>query len=161
MTSHILVSIRVAATPSRAFEVFTREIGAWWQPNGLFRFTHKSPGQLKFETRPGGCLVEILPDGEIYEIGQITAGSHLRDSPLPGVRRALRGANSPNSRCASSRWATRLGSKSNTTVGTRFPLSMSPGIIFRTRSFLQRHAEWWQVLLLSFNSRLLLSGGAP
>ncbi|MBV8773091.1 MAG: ATPase, partial [Deltaproteobacteria bacterium] len=73
MTSHILVSIRVAATPARSFEVFTREIGAWWRPNGLFRFTRKSPGQLKFEPGLGGRLIEILPDGDIFEIGRITA----------------------------------------------------------------------------------------
>jgi hypothetical protein len=72
-TSHILVSIRVAATPTRAFDVFTREIGAWWQSSGLFRFTRTSPGLLEFEPGPDGRLIEILPDGKIFEVGCITA----------------------------------------------------------------------------------------
>lgn len=36
----MLVAIRVNATAERAFEVSTREIGRWWQPNGLFEFQH-------------------------------------------------------------------------------------------------------------------------
>lgn len=39
MTSAVLVSLRVAATPQRAFDVFTREIGLWWRPNGLRRLS--------------------------------------------------------------------------------------------------------------------------
>src|SRR5437870_7241127 len=82
MTSHILVSIRVAATPARTFDVFTREIGEWWRPNELFRFTHKSPGQLRFEPGLGGRLIEVLPDGGVFEIGRITSWE-------PGVRLAF------------------------------------------------------------------------
>src|SRR5262249_59327662 len=33
VTSRVLVGLRVRATPARAFEVFVRDIGAWWQPN--------------------------------------------------------------------------------------------------------------------------------
>ena len=43
----VLVAMRVAAPPARTFAVFTGEIGEWWQPNGLFRFTdrdRRSPG---------------------------------------------------------------------------------------------------------------------
>src|SRR5262249_2921924 len=72
MNSHILVSIRVAATPARAFEVFTREIGEWWQSNGVFRFKRRSPGRLEFESGTDGRLVEILPNGDIFEVGRIT-----------------------------------------------------------------------------------------
>ncbi|MCI0148778.1 hypothetical protein KNO81_23110 [Paraburkholderia sediminicola] len=31
MSARVQVSLRVAATPLRAFDVFTREIGRWWQ----------------------------------------------------------------------------------------------------------------------------------
>ncbi|CAE6763021.1 hypothetical protein R69658_03253 [Paraburkholderia aspalathi] len=49
MSSRVQVSLRVAATPKRAFEVFTREIGRWWRPNGLFQFTPQGAGVLSFE----------------------------------------------------------------------------------------------------------------
>ena len=44
MTSRVLVAFGIAATPKRASDVFTREIGAWWQPNAVFKFTPRSPG---------------------------------------------------------------------------------------------------------------------
>src|SRR5437764_10536557 len=72
VSSRIIVSLRVAATPQRAFEVFTREIGAWWRPNSLFRFTRNSPGVVAFEPGVGGRFTEILPNGEVFEIGRIT-----------------------------------------------------------------------------------------
>ena len=46
MASRVLVAIRVAATPERAFTAFTEEIGTWWRPNGLFQFTPRGPGHL-------------------------------------------------------------------------------------------------------------------
>ena len=36
MTAAVIVSIRVDATPLRAFEAFTEEIGVWWRPSSLF-----------------------------------------------------------------------------------------------------------------------------
>jgi hypothetical protein len=39
MTAAIIVSIRVDATPLRAFEAFTEEIGQWWRPNPFFALT--------------------------------------------------------------------------------------------------------------------------
>ena len=154
MTSHILVSTRVRATPARAFDVFTREIGAWWQPNGLFRFTHKSPGQLKFEPGLGGRLIEILPDGDVFEIGRITAWE-------PAVRLAF-----------TWRQAT-FGPEQLTHVDVRFePVGNQTRVKvehsgwdtipqehvarhhFPDAIFLRRHAEWWQLLLSRYDSRL-------
>ena len=71
MPSRIFVSLRVAATSERAFEAFTREIGQWWRPNGLFRFTPGDPGTLTFEPGPGGRLTETQSDGHRFEIGRI------------------------------------------------------------------------------------------
>lgn len=68
MTSRVLVSVRVKATPERAFAVFTRDIGAWWKPSGLFATTPRPPGVLAFEN---GRLVEHLPDGKVFEIGRV------------------------------------------------------------------------------------------
>ncbi len=73
MTSSVLVSLRVAASPQRAFEAFTREIGEWWRPNGLFQLTPRGDGELRFEGGEGGRLVTALPNGKEFEIGRITA----------------------------------------------------------------------------------------
>jgi hypothetical protein len=72
MTSRVFVALRVPADPARAFEAFTREIAAWWQPNGLFRITPQGDGELAFEPGAGGRLVTRLPDGETFEIGRVS-----------------------------------------------------------------------------------------
>jgi uncharacterized protein YndB with AHSA1/START domain len=68
----VFVSLRVAATPERAFEAFTAEIGAWWRPNGLFGFSPRGSGVLSFEAGAGGRLLETQPDGSVFEIGRIS-----------------------------------------------------------------------------------------
>jgi uncharacterized protein YndB with AHSA1/START domain len=73
MTSSVLVALRVKATPERAFEVFTGEIGAWWRPSTVFQTTPRAPGRLSFEGGAGGRLVETLDNGKVFEIGRITA----------------------------------------------------------------------------------------
>ena len=82
MSSRVIVSLRVAATTGRAFEVFTRDIGAWWQPNDLFRFTPRSPGRIALEAGEGGRLTETLANGTVFEIGRVTGWE-------PGARLAL------------------------------------------------------------------------
>ena len=71
MPSSVLVALRVATTPERAFEVFTSEIGDWWRPNLLFRFTPKGTGRLSLEAHEGGRLLETYGDGSSFEIGQV------------------------------------------------------------------------------------------
>jgi uncharacterized protein YndB with AHSA1/START domain len=71
MASRVLVALRVAASPERAFDVFTQEIGEWWRPNGLFQFSRSGEGRMRFEPGPHGRLVSLLPDGESVEIGRI------------------------------------------------------------------------------------------
>lgn len=71
MPSRVLVALRVEASPERAFDVFTQDIGRWWRPNGLFQFTAQGSGRLAFEPGPEGRLVENLPDGGSFEIGRI------------------------------------------------------------------------------------------
>jgi uncharacterized protein YndB with AHSA1/START domain len=82
MTSAVVVSLRVAASPQRAFEAFTQEIGAWWRPNGLFQLTPRGDGELRFEGGEGGRLVTALPTGKEFEIGRISAW-------VPGERLAF------------------------------------------------------------------------
>src|SRR5581483_1138102 len=74
------VALRVKATPARAFEVFTREIGLWWKPNGLFAFTPREPGVMAFEPGPEGRLIETRQNGKVFEIGKIRAW----EPPLEG-----------------------------------------------------------------------------
>lgn len=69
--SRVLVALRVGAPPARTFDAFTREIGAWWKPSTLFRFTDRDDGRLAFEPDPPERLVEIGPDGERFEIGPV------------------------------------------------------------------------------------------
>ncbi len=72
MTSKVYVALRVPADPLRAFEAFTREIGDWWRPSGLFPVTAQGDGRLTFEPRLGGRLFTTLPSGEQFEIGRIS-----------------------------------------------------------------------------------------
>jgi len=70
--SRVLVALRIAAPAARTFSAFTGEIGEWWCPNGLFRFTDRPGGRLAFEPDPPERLVEIDADGERFEIGPVT-----------------------------------------------------------------------------------------
>jgi hypothetical protein len=69
--SRVLVAVSVAATPERAFAVFTEQIGRWWRHNGLFQFTDSRTGTLAFEPGPTGRLVETYADGTEFEVGRI------------------------------------------------------------------------------------------
>jgi uncharacterized protein YndB with AHSA1/START domain len=82
MTAAVIVSIRVGATPLRAFEAFTEEIGEWWRPNPLFALTPRGDGDLRFEPGEGGRLVATLANGKEFEVGRITVWK-------PGERLAL------------------------------------------------------------------------
>jgi len=71
MHDAVSVSLRVQASPARAFQAFTEEVGQWWRHNPLFAATPRSPGRMAFEPGPEGRFVEILPDGKVFEIGRI------------------------------------------------------------------------------------------
>jgi uncharacterized protein YndB with AHSA1/START domain len=73
MTSSVFVALRVPADPARTFDAFTREIASWWQPDGLFKITPHGDGTLAFEPGVGGRLVTRLANGEIFEIGRVSA----------------------------------------------------------------------------------------
>jgi hypothetical protein len=147
MTSRILVSLRVAATPERAFDLFVREIHAWWQPNGLFRFTPQSPGVLGFETKAGGRFTETYADGTVFEIGRITAWK-------PGARLAFswrQASFEPDQVTHVEVRFEPVGSETRVTVAHSGWDSVPQDHLARHRFpdgiFLRRHAEWWQTLL--------------
>jgi uncharacterized protein YndB with AHSA1/START domain len=70
--SRVLVSMRVEASPARAFSAFTDEIGQWWRPNGLFQFSDGRSGTLAFEPGVDGRrLRETYPEGDSFVIGDV------------------------------------------------------------------------------------------
>jgi uncharacterized protein YndB with AHSA1/START domain len=149
--SRILVAVRVAAGPERAFEAFTKEIGQWWRPNRLFQFTPRGPGRLTFEPGPGGRLTETQPDGGVFEIGRITlwepparlAFSWRQASFTPAQHTQVQVRFEP------------LGDETRVTVEhvgwDSVPAEHVARHGFPEMVFLQRHAEWWRALLASLN----------
>lgn len=71
MTSKVYVALRVPADPLRAFEAFTDEIAAWWQPSNLFQVTARGDGKLGFEPGVGGRLWARFDSGDEFEIGRV------------------------------------------------------------------------------------------
>ncbi len=153
MTSRVLVSLRVAATPARAFEVFTREIGLWWRHNALFRFTPRSPGVLAMGAGLGAAVTETLPDGKVFEIGRITAWE-------PGARLAFTWRQASFARDQGTEVEVvfePIGAETRVTVEHRSWDSVPQDHVarhgFPDATFLRRHGEWWQALLRSYSSR--------
>lgn len=72
MTSCVQVSLRVPASPVRAFKAFTEEIGTWWEPSALFQITPRGDGTLAFEPGAGGRLFTTLASGKVFEIGRVS-----------------------------------------------------------------------------------------
>jgi len=156
--SSILVALRVAATPQHAFDVFTREIGSWWQHNGLFRFTSRGAGTLALEPGEGGRLTETFDDGSMFEIGRVRVWQ-------PGQRLVLS-------------WRQEsLAPEQQTEVHVSFEaVGQAPDIEtrvtvqhfgwddipsasvakhgFPSQVFQQRHGEYWQALLQSYREWL-------
>ncbi|MBV8118684.1 MAG: SRPBCC domain-containing protein [Alphaproteobacteria bacterium] len=152
MDSRIPVSLRVAVPPARAFDVFVHDIAAWWRPNGLFRFTPRSPGRLAFEPRLGGRFTETLADGKVFEIGRITAWE-------PGARLAFTCRQvgiAPDQATQVDVHFEPIDAETRRTVEhrgwDRAPQQHAARHGFRDAVFLQRRGEWWQVLLRSFRA---------
>jgi uncharacterized protein YndB with AHSA1/START domain len=150
VTSHVLVSLRVAASPQRAFDVFTSEVGAWWRPDRLFCFTPRSPGQLAFEPGLGGRFTETVANGKVFEIGRITAWE-------PGSRLAFTWRQATFEPGQITHVEVRFeaaGRETLVTVEHRGWDSVAQEHVarhgFPDRLFLQRHGEWWQELLRSY-----------
>ena len=159
MSSRVLVSLRVVASAQRAFDVFTRDIAAWWRPNGLFQFTPQGTGVLSFEHSDcggGGRLIETQPDGEVFEVGRITAWE-------PGVRVAFSWRQASFAADQLTHVEVRFDAVEGDSAETRVtvehrgwdsvPQEHVARHHFPDRVYLQRHAEWWQALLASYHAR--------
>ena len=158
MTSRVLVSLRVSATPERAFGVFVDDIGAWWRPNGLFRFTALSPGVLAFEPRLGGRFTETSGTGEVFEIGRITVWE-------PGLRVAFTWRQASFTPEQVTRVEVRfepVGDETRVTVEhfgwDTVPQEHVARHGFPDAIFLRRHAEWWQSLLAAMARSVSMTG---
>jgi len=71
MTAKIAVSIRLSVPPDKAFELFTRDVDAWWRKGPKYRHLAGPGGRMKFEPGESGRLVELRDDGREFEIGRI------------------------------------------------------------------------------------------
>ncbi|MBL9076941.1 MAG: SRPBCC domain-containing protein [Planctomycetes bacterium] len=70
------VSVRVAAPPAVAFDLFTREIDAWWRRGPKFRHAGRHDGTIAIEPRAGGRVYERWRDGGTeheFELGTVLA----------------------------------------------------------------------------------------
>jgi uncharacterized protein YndB with AHSA1/START domain len=159
LSSKVLVALRVRATPARAFSAFVREIGAWWRPNPLFRFTPRSPGVLSFELPDGegrgGRLIETLPNGKVFEIGQIRAWEPPHRLVV-GWRQATFAPGQDTE--VEVRFEAVEGGETRVSVEhtgwDSVPIDHVARHGFPPGLFLQRHGEWWRDLLSSMNTRL-------
>ena len=149
----VVVALRVSATPQRAFDVFTREIGAWWRPNPLFQFTPGKIGRLAIEAGEGGRLTEVYDDGTVFEIGRITAWE-------PGRRLAFDWRQASFAADQRTRVEIRfeaVGEETRVTVEHRgwdqIPQEHAARHGMQDQLFLRRHGEWWQSLLIALGSR--------
>jgi uncharacterized protein YndB with AHSA1/START domain len=154
MPSRILLALRVAATPERAFDVFVNEIGAWWQPNGLFTFHSRGTGQLRFDPGLDGRLVEMLPGGIEFEIGRIILWE-------PPVRLAFTWRQSSFTAGQLTQVDVRfevVGDETRVIVEhtgwDTVPREHVAKHGFPEAAFMRRHADWWQTLLESLRGRV-------
>lgn len=152
--SAVQVALRVAGTPERAFEVFTRDVALWWRPNGLFRFTPRSPGVIGFQGEAGGRFVETLADGKVFEIGRIrdwTPGRRL----VFGWRCAGFG---PDMVTEVEVLFEPVGDETRVTVIHRgwdmVPAEHAARHDFPIGVFLKREADWWQAMLAGYGARV-------
>ncbi|MBS0447835.1 MAG: SRPBCC domain-containing protein [Proteobacteria bacterium] len=69
------VTVALAVTPARAFELFTEDIDIWWRRGPRFRSSASVRGMLFIEPGPGGRIFESEGDGAhetVFEIGRVS-----------------------------------------------------------------------------------------
>ena len=69
----ILKTIRVKASPARAFEVFTSGVTSWWNPQHSINPTKAAIDKVVLEPRVGGRWYERGVDGSECEWGRVLA----------------------------------------------------------------------------------------
>jgi len=66
----VVVSTFVALAPTRAFEIFTRDIDAWWKRAPRYRQLPGQAGAMRFEGSPASRLVEQQGE-QVIVIGRV------------------------------------------------------------------------------------------
>jgi len=154
VASRVLVALRVAASPQRAFDAFTGEIGRWWRPNRLFAFTPRSPGVLAFEGGEGGRLTETLASGKVFEIGRVK----VWEPPERLVFSWRQATFAPDQVTEVEILFEPVGEETRVTVEHRgwdsVPATHVARHGFPDQVFLRRHGEWWQALLGSLDASI-------
>ena len=152
MTAAVIVSLRVGASPSRAFEAFTEEIGEWWRPHPLFQLTPDGDGYLRFEPGEGGRLIATLGNGKQFEVGRITVWK-------PGERLALTWRQATFAPDQSTELDVRfeaIGDETRVTVEHRgwnlIPKDHAARHGFDLLLFQRRQVDHWRILLASLNT---------
>jgi hypothetical protein len=141
-----------------AFDVFTQEIGDWWQYDRFFRLTPRSPGVMAFEAPSasggGGRLVEKLANGKIFEVGPVrlwAPGERL----VVGWRQATFG---PEHATEVEVRFEAVGEETRVTIEHRGWDSVPQDHVARHRfplvHFQQRQAENWNLLLRRIRERI-------
>jgi uncharacterized protein YndB with AHSA1/START domain len=69
----VVKTIRVKATPKRAFEVFTADATRWWNKSHSINATKSPIEKVVLEPRVGGRWYEIGEDGSQCEWGKVLA----------------------------------------------------------------------------------------
>jgi uncharacterized protein YndB with AHSA1/START domain len=145
-----MVALRVPATPRRAFEAFTADIGLWWRPNPLFAFTPREAGVLSFDPGPEGRLIETRAGGKVFEVGRI----RVWDPPsrlVFGWRQAAFAEGQDTEVEVRFDPVGQGAGETRVTVEHRGWDSVPAAHVarhgFPDTVFLRRHAEWWQALL--------------
>jgi uncharacterized protein YndB with AHSA1/START domain len=154
MTSTVFLALRVPADPARAFDVFTRDIAAWWRPDPLFRITPQGDGALSFEPGLGGRLVTRLGNGETFEIGRILVWE-------PGRRLVFVWRQASFLLGQSTEVEVRfeaVGDETRVSIEHRawdtIPQRHAARHGFPETITLQRAAGWWRVSMAAFGDRL-------
>ena len=70
----VVVTTRIDVDPATAFEVFTRDVDAWWKQGPRFRVHADRKTRMRFEPGVGGRLVEVVEGeaGEGFEHGKVS-----------------------------------------------------------------------------------------
>ena len=77
----VTATVEVALDPATAFEIFTEEIGRWWQPGPINWNDSARAVGIRIEPGVGGRWLEVYDEasGDVFECGRITVWE-------PGVR---------------------------------------------------------------------------
>jgi uncharacterized protein YndB with AHSA1/START domain len=69
----VRVTTRVAVDAETAFEIFTREIDAWWRQGPRFRADFQRKSVMRFEPGVGGRLLQVYDEAgaEPVEFGRV------------------------------------------------------------------------------------------